>query len=249
MRNSNRYKVGCSLLPLTTPNIINNEHTISLVNEITTPINGTESSEHIVKGIENSHVIGLYYDSFLGFTNTFKEKFGYERIEEYEVFRISNQSIPMIIMGLLLISILFVSRGSFQNLWHLNNYFLMGFIIAGVDVLVLTVVIVLRTLLYIKVNITSKKLLIWKKRMIPFYSSRAGRALENFLIVTAPLGLGFYGLGRINNPCSIDPPSMWNAQECNPNNATNGVPTDWCIFQIIIVLIVQMLVKGCQRVF
>ena len=36
---------------------------------------------------------------------------------------------------------------------------------------------------------------------------------------------------------------------CNPHDATNGVPTDWCIFQIIVVLFFQMLVKGAQREF
>ena len=191
MRNSSRYKVACSSLPLGAPgDVIDSENEIPQV-DITLPMDGFESSERVVRSIEDSHLIGLYYDSFLGFTNHFIEKFGIEGIDEYEIFRISNQSVPMIILALLLLAVILSTRGCFQNFWRINDYLLTGFVIAGIEFVVLTIIIILRTFLYTKVNITSRKLLIWKKRILRFYSSRTGRALENFLIVTAQLVLVF----------------------------------------------------------
>ena len=169
----------------------------------------------LAKGIEDSHTLELHYDIFLGFTQKFKETYGDDGIKEYEIFKRSNQSIPIIISALLLVTIDFAIRGSLQHFYQLNNYFIAAFAICGFDVMVLSIVMIIRFCMFSKWSIMSGKLFMLKKRIIRFSTSRIGRALENILIVTAPIGMGFYGLGRVHNPCSIiDPPSMWNMQEC-----------------------------------
>ena len=243
MWNSNLYKVACSAIP--TKAVAPTTTTRKSFSFIET---NSISHESVTEGIGKSEDLELYYDVLLGLTNKFKEKFGKRGINEFEIFRRTNVSIPMVVIGTFLLTLFFVTRGSLQNIWYFNGYFLTGFAVAVLDLFILTLVIILRLILFTKINIKSPKLLELKRKLITFSSTRSGRALESFLIITAPLGVGMYGLGRVMHPCSaINRPSMWDTQECNTQAATNGIPNDYLLFQVSVVLLGQIFVKGCKR--
>ena len=199
--------------------------------------------------IRKAQDIKSYYNQYLGFTEAFKEKFGDQGIREYEIFAKSNQSITFLILVMILCAGYFSTRYNLYNFWLQNPFFLISFVFTLLSLVISTMIALFRVVTFSEnIMTSSRRLLELKNQILRLSVTRAGRALENLLVVVASIGVGLNGYGRVTTECSnLNELTMWNVQQCNPHGITAGIPIDYCLMQLSVVLLGQLFMKAVTR--
>ena len=181
-----------------------------------------------------------YYNSSLNITQDFLKLFGVKIYDEYKAFRHSNCHIKSSSCALTILTFHFITRGNLMrdvNACTIVAIFLYAFC------LFLSIIMIIKVMMKRKVIQP-----LTQKLQNKFRLSTTILNVENVIVIFAPMGEGFYLLGRVLNPCpSVDQgfiTNYWNTQYCNSYADTHGLNMDNLLLLMTIILIIQVFTNG-----
>jgi hypothetical protein len=166
---------------------------------------------------------------------------------EYDRFRRMDFNFSLTFFLEALLTVAFITRGSFASLWWLRpaTPFYIGFFLGCVAVAAGY------TCVFSRFNTHSFFYGITPLQMFHDWAMKVtashGHIAENAFILSFTTTLALYMLGRCLVGQCPEGTSMWDKQSCNPSAAINSVPLDLYAVTMFAPLVPQLLFKGANR--
>ena len=167
---------------------------------------------------------------------------------EYDIFKRLDFNFPLTLFLTILLTVVFVTRGSFATLWWLKPAapFYLAFFLGGMSAVTGFISTFSRFAIrsYVYGITPLQKFHDWA---VNVSASHRGHIAENANILCFTATVGLYTLGRSMVGRCPEGASLWDKQSCNPSADTFTPPVDFYPITMFATLLSQLLFKGAKR--